>query len=159
MLISLWTKIKKFIEIIHKKCIIKVVNKKVINTILSINLYIITHSSAKGGEILALEAIKEIKKAESEADEMIKSANVEAKDILQKATIEATDNYNKVLAEAKDKCNSIINDAVEAGNKEAEPILLKGKQEAQDIYNIEEDRKNNAVKLVIERIVKIHGNS
>lgn len=153
------TKIKNFIEIIYKKCIIRVVDKKVINTILSINLYIIIHLSAKGGEILALEAIKEIKKAESKADEMIKSANVEAKDILQKANIEATDNYNKVLVEAKNKCNSIINDAIESGNKEAEPILQKGKQDAEAIYNIEDNKKNNAVKLVIERIVKIHGNS
>ena len=52
-----------------------------------------------------------------------------------------------------------MQDAIDAGNKEAEPILLKGKKDAEDIYNISEDKLDNAVKLVIERIVKIHGNS
>lgn len=52
-----------------------------------------------------------------------------------------------------------MNEAISAGNKEAEPILAKGKSEASDIENISEEKKNNAVKLVVERIVKIHGNS
>ena len=45
------------------------------------------------------------------------------------------------------------------GNKEAEPILAKGRKEAEDILNVSEDKKINAVKLVVERIVKVHGNS
>lgn len=45
------------------------------------------------------------------------------------------------------------------GDKEAEPILAQGRKEAEDISNVSEDKKLNAVKLVVERIVKVHGNS
>ena len=45
------------------------------------------------------------------------------------------------------------------GKKEAEPILAKGRKESEDILNVSEEKKLNAVKLVVERIVKVHGNS
>ena len=51
-----------------------------------------------------------------------------------------------------------MENALAEGNKVAEPILEKGKQESENIYNISDDKKNNAVKLVVERIVKANGN-
>ena len=113
----------------------------------------------KGGDILALEAIEAIKKSEANAKQLINDANNEAREIISKAKEDAQKQYEDVLAKAKEKTNKLINDAVNIGNKEAEPILAKGKKDAEDILNISDDKKNNAVKLVVERIVKIHGNS
>lgn len=140
-------------------CIIK--NNKVINTTLSINIYTISFYILrhKGGDILALEAIEAIKKSEANAKQLINDANNEAREIISKAKEDAQKQYEDVLAKAKEKTNKLINDAVNIGNKEAEPILAKGKKDAEDILNISDDKKNNAVKLVVERIVKIHGNS
>ena len=43
---------------------------------------------------MAIEAIKEIKKVELQADEMIKKAHEQSKKIISDATIEADERYN-----------------------------------------------------------------
>ena len=48
---------------------------------------------------MALEAIKEVKKAESTAEELIKDANAKAKEMIQIADKEALNEYNEVLNE------------------------------------------------------------
>ena len=53
----------------------------------------------------------------------------------------------------------MMDEAVNEGNQEAKPILEKGEVEARNILEVSEDKINSAVKLVVERIVNIHGNS
>ena len=113
----------------------------------------------KGGDILALEAITQIKNVEAEADNIIKDAKVKAKQILQQANEDAESQYEKAIVAAKEKCNSIIEKAIAEGQSKAEPILKQGEKDSQDIYNISTEKKMSAVKLVIERIVKVNGNS
>ena len=113
----------------------------------------------KGGDILALEAITQIKNVEDEADNIIKDATVKAKQILQQANEDAESQYEKAIVAAKEKCNSIIEKAIAEGQSKAEPILKQGEKDSQDIYNISTEKKMSAVKLVIERIVKVNGNS
>ena len=108
---------------------------------------------------MALEAIKEIRESETEAGEIVKSATNQAKDDIKKAIEEAQTKYDDILVKAKERASSLIDEAIHSGNKEASPILEKGKKESEDIRNIDGNKKNNAVKLVVERIVKIHGNS
>ena len=43
--------------------------------------------------------------------------------------------------------------------EKADIILDKGEIEVQKIKNISTDKKNNAINLIVERIVKINGNS
>ena len=50
---------------------------------------------------MAIEAIKEIKKVELQADEMIKKAHEQSKKIISDATIEADERYNSIIEEAK----------------------------------------------------------
>ena len=57
------------------------------------------------------------------------------------------------------KKKEIIKKAEDDGNNEAKPILDKGEIEVQKIKNISTDKKNNAINLIVERIVKINGNS
>ena len=113
----------------------------------------------KGGDILALEAITQIKNVEAEADNIIKDATAKAKQILQQANEDDESQYEKAIVAAKEKCNSIIEKAIAEGQSKAEPILKQGEKDSQDIYNISTEKKMSAVKLVIERIVKVNGNS
>ena len=108
---------------------------------------------------MALEAINEIKKAEDKAEELIQEATAKAKEILKVANIQAEDEYNKIVEYANLKKSETIKKAEDDGNSEAAPILSKGENEVIEIKNISEDKKNNAINLIVERIVKIHGNS
>jgi V/A-type H+/Na+-transporting ATPase subunit G/H len=108
---------------------------------------------------LALEAINKVKKAESESEELLKEATEKSKEIINNAKNEAENTYNKILNDANSKRNEIIRKAEDEGNAKAEPILVKGREEISQIKNIPKEKKNNAINLIVERIVKIHGNS
>ena len=56
---------------------------------------------------MAIEAIKEIKKVELQADEMIKKAHEQSKKIISDATIEADERYNSIIEEAKNVARGI----------------------------------------------------
>ena len=89
---------------------------------------------------MALEAINEIKEAEKKAEKIISEANQDAKEIISNATKEAEIKYNDIISEA-------------------EPLLKSGAKEIEAIHNMSQDLKDNAINIVVERIVKIHGNS
>ncbi|MGG5462262.1 V-type ATP synthase subunit H [Clostridium sp. B9] len=108
---------------------------------------------------MAIEAIKEIKKVEMQADEMIKKSHEQSKKIISDATIEGDERYNSIIKEARNAAQEIMNNAEEAGRKEAEIILSEGKGQCTNVSNLTGDRINDAVNLVIERIVKTNGNS
>ena len=60
---------------------------------------------------------------------------------------------------ARAKADKLIQEAIEAGNVEAKPILENGEKEKESIRNLSPTLKENAINIVVERIVKIHGNS
>ena len=104
---------------------------------------------------MALQAINEIKKAELQAENMIAAS----KELILKANSEAEEQYNTIVKEARAKADKLIEEAVEAGNVEAKPILENGEKEKESIRNLSPELKENAINIVVERIVKIHGNS
>ena len=108
---------------------------------------------------MAIEVISEIKKAEQYAKETLVQANKDSKDITSKATLQADEIYKQILDAAKKDANDIINASVTEGNKEAEKLFAKGKEDCKDIMAPTQSKVDEAVKLVIERIVNIHGNS
>ena len=108
---------------------------------------------------MALEAINDIKKAEEQAEKMIQEATAKSKEIIKNANLSAEEEYNKIIESANIRKNAILNKAEEDGELEAKPILDKGEIDVQQIKNISSDKKNNAINLIVERIVKIHGNS
>lgn len=113
----------------------------------------------KGGEILALEGIKEIKKAEDYADSIIAKAQAESKEILKNADAQATREKAKIIDDANSEAKKILEDAARNAKEEAAPILEKGKKQTEELLNISQDKISSAVNLVIERIVKFNGNS
>ena len=108
---------------------------------------------------MALEAINEIKEAEKKADAIISDAKQNAKEIVNNATKEADIKYDEIVSDAKTKANNLLSAALEEGNSNAEPILERGEKEIEAIRNMSQDLKDNAINIVVERIVKIHGNS
>lgn len=108
---------------------------------------------------MAIQEIIEIKKAEEEAFEIIKAAENERRAILKSAQNQALEKYDETLKEIKSKAKSIVDEAISLAEKEAYTISINGKNEISSIYNIPKERLDNAVKLIIERIVKNYGNS
>ena len=134
---------------------------------------------------MAIEAIKEIKKVELQADEMIKKAHEQSKKIISDATIEADERYNSIIEEAKNVklfigigkrvnnlkllykgyeeaknvARGIVSNAEEAGRKEADVILSEGEKQCAEVSSLKGSKIDSAVNLVIERIVKTNGNS
>ena len=108
---------------------------------------------------MALEAINDIKKAEEKAEKLIQEATSEAREILKNANKLAEEEYNKIIESANLRKNEILKNSELDGNSEANPILSKGETEVQEIKSISSEKKDNAINLIVERIVKIHGNS
>lgn len=108
---------------------------------------------------MAVEVIKDIKSAEEKADAIIKESQLESKDIIKNANIKAQNDYDSIINETKDKVKTIMEEAISLGEEEATPILELGKKKKEDILNVSQDRFQEAVKLVIERIVSINGDS
>lgn len=108
---------------------------------------------------MAVEVISEIQKAEKEAVDILLNANKESKDIISKATLKATEEYNKIVSKANKEAQEIINKSIASGNKEAEGLFEKGKEQCKTINAPSQSNVDEATKLIIERIVNIHGNS
>lgn len=113
----------------------------------------------KGGDILALEAIKSIREAEEKGADILSKAISGSKEILKRSEIEAEVQYKKVLDAAREETKKIIENAKEEGKRESEPIFEKGKIEVDNILNLQSERFDRAVNTVVERIVKNNGNS
>ena len=108
---------------------------------------------------MALEAIKSIKDAEKQATDIIGSAISSSKDTLKKSEIHAEGQFKKVLDATREETKKIIENAKEEGRKTSEPIFDTGKIEVTNILNLEKERFDRAVNMVVERIVKNNGNS
>lgn len=108
---------------------------------------------------MALDVILKVKEAEKKADASIKLANDKSKEILKKAQTDANDTYNSMIIDSKEKESDIITENIQNANCKAKDIFKNGEKEVQEILNISNEKKQNAVKLVVERIVNIHGNS
>lgn len=108
---------------------------------------------------MALEIIIEVKKAEDEANSIISTAQIKSKEIVTKAYQEADKEYRRIVDEAKVKAQSIMDEAIALGNKEAKSIINKGDEEVYKFSSLPKENINNAIKLVVERIVNINGNS
>lgn len=108
---------------------------------------------------MAKEIIKEIKETEQAADERIKAAQQEAKEILISAEQEAA----RIIKGAEDQANLEGRQKLEAAEKEAKlQADEKRKQNdemCQELKHKAAEKMEGAVNLVIERIVKMNGNS
>lgn len=108
---------------------------------------------------MTTDIIKEIKEAERTAEEKIKAAQQEAKDLLLSAEEEA----EKIIKAAEDqellKSKKKLEAAEKEAQKEADNKRKQNDEICQELKRKAAEKMEDAVNLVVERIVKMNGNS
>lgn len=108
---------------------------------------------------MSIEILKLIKEAEDKAESTKKEAVQQSKQIAANANVEAS----RILDEAKAKAESNKLDIIKGAESEAQLIYDKIIKEAEikckDILKNTEANMNDAVSIILERIVKTNGNS
>ena len=108
---------------------------------------------------MSMEVIKEIKATEAIAEEKIKSAQQQGKD----AILQAEEQAERLIAEAVNNEISKGRQTVEAAEKEAvKEAETKKKQNlkvCEELRQSAQSKMQQAVTLVMERIVSLDGNS
>ncbi len=113
----------------------------------------------KGGVKVAKEAVELVKKAEEEAQALLEQSRIYSEKALEEAKISAKEKYKQILNDAKGETENIKKKAEEDTQSKAQPTIIKGKEDADAIRNMNEKELTSAINIVIERIVKINGNS
>ncbi|NEZ45921.1 ATPase [Clostridium niameyense] len=108
---------------------------------------------------MAIEAIESIRIAENRASTILKQAKDKSKDIVKNSNEEARKKYEKIIKDAEKEAKDIIEKSIETAKKDSIPILDKGIESVKNIRNVSQDNLNKAINIVIERIVKVNGNS
>lgn len=106
-----------------------------------------------------MEIIKEIKGTESIAEEKIKTAHQQVKDIILKAEEEAEGVIKQAINIENVKGNKLIEDAKKEANAQVEIKTQLNQKLCEEIKEKANVKFEEAVKMVMERIVSINGNS
>ena len=108
---------------------------------------------------MSMEVIKEIKSTEGIAEEKIKAAQQQAKDII----LQAEEQAEKLVAEAVNneisKGRLTVEAAENEAKKEAEIRKQQNQQQSDHLRQSAQAKMQQAVKLVMERIVSLNGHS
>jgi V/A-type H+-transporting ATPase subunit G/H len=108
---------------------------------------------------LTTEIIKEIKDTERAVEEKLKAAHQEAKDLLVRAEEDAA----KIIKTAEDqellKSKQQLEAAEKEANLEAGSKKRQNDEKCQELKRKAAEKMEDAVNLVMERIVKMNGNS
>lgn len=108
---------------------------------------------------MAAEAVLKVKQAEEQGNEMVRKANDEAKELIRKAEADGLTRQKGIIAEA----NRMKEEMIAAANHKAvqgcADLLSEGEAQRQRILNPEPQRFEQAVQIVIERIVNVNGYS
>lgn len=115
--------------------------------------------SCKGGDTLALDVINQIVDIEKEGDDLVLKAESYASDIRKTAD----ENAKKIVDGANLKAQTIHNEIIQNYEAEADKIangiFEDNKTKTEKLKNLAESRKDDAVKMIIGRIVSGNGNS
>jgi V/A-type H+/Na+-transporting ATPase subunit G/H len=106
-----------------------------------------------------MEVIKEIKNTESIAEEMIKTAQQQGKDIILRAEEQAEKLVNEAVNNEISKGRLTVEAAEVEAKKEAEIKRQQNQQTSDQLRQSAQIKMQQAVILVMERIVSLHGNS
>lgn len=108
---------------------------------------------------MSMEVIKEIKNIESIAEEKIKTAQQQGKDIILQAEDQAEKFVNDAVNNEISKGRQLVESAEKEAVKEAELKKQKNQQACDQLRQKAQAKMQQAVKLVMERIVSINGHS
>ena len=108
---------------------------------------------------MSMEVINEIKSIESIAEEKIKTAHQQAKDIILQAEAEAEKIVKQAVNREIAKGNKLVEDAERDANTQLEVKRQLNQKLCEEIREKANVKFDEAVKMVMERIVSINGNS
>lgn len=104
------------------------------------------------------EALRQIKQAEDNHNELINHAKQKAAMIILDAEQLAKQTYEEIVTTSKEKAKKIKEAAILMGEQEANTILQQGEKEVKAIRHIEDEQVEKAIKSIIRRIVENNGN-
>jgi len=108
---------------------------------------------------MSIDILRSIKDAEAEAEQIIKQSVAEARQIISDAQAQSSKLIEQAEEDAVKSYKAII---AKAENSQQEEIKKLNKQIDNECNAIRDNASKNmkkAVEVIIERIVKVHGNS
>lgn len=102
---------------------------------------------------MASEAIESIKQAELSADKTIKMADSKVKMIIEQAKLESEKLKKSIIKEARSKSNLKIGIEQNRAERAANEFLYKVRQESLNMKNFSKEKRDEAVKLVIDKVL------
>ena len=122
-------------------------------------LYLFGKKLTIGGGGMAKEAIEAIKAAEDKAKETVNDAIQVSKDTFLEAEKKADEEYKHIIDLAKTKAKEIKEKAVTDGEEAAKPIIEEGSIRTKALYQMNQEKLEGAVNIIIERVVNSNGDS
>ena len=117
-----------------------------------------TGHAENGGERMAKEALEKVRQAEEKAREITKEASQKSRDIRRDAEARADERYKEIMNMAARETEALREKARLEGEQEAKPILESGKAKAGELSALDDKVLEDAVNIILERIVKADGN-
>lgn len=108
---------------------------------------------------MAAEAVQKVKQAEEQASEMVRKANDEARELIRKAEAAGLARQKAIIMEANRQKAEMIEQANLKAAQGCADLLREGEAQRQQILNPEPQSFEQAVQIVIERIVNLNGDS
>lgn len=109
--------------------------------------------------VMSLEIIKSIKQAEQEAERVVEASIIRARDIVSDAEKQRQTILGNALKEAKQESDEIMKKSEAKAQEEVQKILKRTEEEIQLLKKETEPKINRAIDFIIEKVVKVNGNS
>ena len=103
---------------------------------------------------MSLDAIKQINEIEKQADQLVQDAKVKAREIISQAQKDAAALREKIIEESNEKALGAIRDGQKQGERAAQADIKQAEEKCRDIRQEAESRMDDAVSLIVRRIVK-----
>lgn len=108
---------------------------------------------------MSIEILQFIRKAEEEAEDIIKKSTADARQIVSQAETQSRQLLEKLDSDIENKRKKIISEAEDAANAEIKVKMQKVAQQCEEIKRKAGERIDDAVNIIVGRIVKLNGNS
>nr|PZN09646.1 MAG: hypothetical protein DIU64_08265 [Caldicoprobacter oshimai] len=109
--------------------------------------------------VMGIDAIKEIRQAEQQAEEIKKQAMEKAREILRRAEEEGNRFLVEVTQQAQQERQQFMRQAEEEARKEIEALNQKAEEECQKIRQMAQAKLDKAISLIMGKVVNMHGHS